>query len=309
VSDAASPILVTGANGQLGRRLIQQLATQDPPRRVRALVRSQRAADSLADVAGPAQAEVRIVDYADATGLTEAARGAGAAVHLLGILKETRSNRYVDAHERPAEALAAAADAAGLRRVVLISILGSRPDATNPCLASKGRAEAILLGAKTPCSVIRVPMVLGAGDPASAALRRQAEAGTVSLVRGGATLEQPIAADDVVAGILAALTRTTDDDLVLDLAGPESLSHRALVERAAMLLGTTVRFRALPAFVAIAFAAIAERLLAEPPVTRAMLGVLEHDDAIDPAPAAEALGITLTDLDETLRRAFEIASN
>ena len=309
MSDADGPILVTGANGQLGRRLIQRLAEAEPPRRVHALVRSQRAADSLADIAGPAQAEVRIVDYADTAGITQSARGAAAAVHLLGILKQTRSNRYVDAHERPAEALAAAADAAGLRRVVLVSILGSRPDAANPCLASKGRAEAILLAAKTPCSVIRVPMVLGAGDPASQALRRQAEAGSVSLVRGGATLEQPIAADDVVAGIIAALAHTGDDDLCLDLAGPESLSHRALVERAAKLLGTTVRFRSLPAFAAHAFAAIAERLLAEPPVTRAMLGVLEHDDAIDPSAAAETLGISLTDLDETLQRAFEIASN
>jgi NADH dehydrogenase len=220
VLDADGPILVTGANGQLGRRLIQRLAEAEPPGRVRALVRSQRAADSLADIADPAQAEVRIVEYADTAGITQAARGAATAVHLLGILKETRSNRYVDAHERPAEALAAAADAAGLRRIVLVSILGSRPDAANPCLASKGRAEAILLAAKTPCSVIRVPMVLGAGDPASQALRRQAEAGSVTLVRGGATLEQPIAADDVVAGIIAALARTGDDDLALDLAGP-----------------------------------------------------------------------------------------
>jgi hypothetical protein len=40
-----------------------------------------------------------------------------------------------------------------------------------------------------------------------------------------------------------------------------------------------------------------------------MLGVLEHDDAIDPFAAAETLGVSLTDLDETLRRAFEIAPN
>jgi hypothetical protein len=33
-----------------------------------------------------------------------------------------------------------------------------------------------------------------------------------------------------------------------------------------------------------------------------MLGVLDHDDDIDPAPAAARLGIQLTPLDETLRR-------
>jgi len=35
-----------------------------------------------------------------------------------------------------------------------------------------------------------------------------------------------------------------------------------------------------------------------------MLGVLEHDDAIDQGPAARRLGIALTPLDETLRRAL-----
>jgi hypothetical protein len=33
-----------------------------------------------------------------------------------------------------------------------------------------------------------------------------------------------------------------------------------------------------------------------------MLGVLDHDDAFDPASAAARLGITLTDLDTMLRR-------
>jgi hypothetical protein len=36
-----------------------------------------------------------------------------------------------------------------------------------------------------------------------------------------------------------------------------------------------------------------------------MLGVLEHDDRIDPGAACRALGITLTPLAETLRRSLE----
>ena len=51
-------------------------------------------------------------------------------------------------------------------------------------------------------------------------------------------------------------------------------------------------------------AAALERMLAEPPVTRAMLGVLEHDDEIDPQPAATRLGLALTPLAETLAHTF-----
>ena len=36
-----------------------------------------------------------------------------------------------------------------------------------------------------------------------------------------------------------------------------------------------------------------------------MLEVLEHDDRVDPGPACRALGLTLTPLDETLRRCNE----
>jgi hypothetical protein len=47
---------------------------------------------------------------------------------------------------------------------------------------------------------------------------------------------------------------------------------------------------------------LAERLLRNPPITPAMIGVLDHDDAVDPGAACARLGISLTPLDETLRR-------
>jgi uncharacterized protein YbjT (DUF2867 family) len=300
----AGPVLVTGANGRLGLALCRRLAEASPPRSVRALVRSERAAGALRALPEQVRPEVAVVDYADAGSLAAHAAGCDAAVHLVGILKETRSNRYVDAHERPCEALAAAADRVGLRRIAALSILGADLDSENACLASRARADAILLRAKTPAVVIRVPMVLGAGDPASAALARQARGPRARLVGGGASLEQPIAARDVVAALVAALDRPGLDDSVLELAGPESLAHRALVERAAKLLGTNVAIASVPAPLAHAFAWLAERASAEPPITRAMLGVLEHDDAIDPEPARAKLGIALTPLDTALREAL-----
>ena len=52
----------------------------------------------------------------------------------------------------------------------------------------------------------------------------------------------------------------------------------------------------------MAAAWLAERLLVDPPVTRAMLEVLDCDDRIDPTDACRRLGIELTSLDEMLRR-------
>ena len=292
-------ILVTGANGHLGRRLLRRLAGACG---VRAVVRSERAAKAVRAEGVLPPPEVVVLDYADAERLAAAAAGCTHAVHLVGILKEGRASRYVDAHEASCAALARAADAAGLRRIVYPSILGSQPDARNACLASKGRAERLLLAARTPAVVLRLPMVLGEDDFAAHSLRREATAAFAWLVRGGASLEQPIYAGDVALAIERALEAPGVDDASLDLAGPESLAHRELVARAARLLGRRPRVVPLPRAVALAGAWLAERLLADPPVTRAMLGVLDADDRVDPSEACRRLGIALTPLDETLAR-------
>src|SRR5690606_28763125 len=217
-------------------------------------------------------------------------------------IKATRRAPYAAAHEEPARALAEAAKRSGFRRTVYLSILGADPASPNACLASRGRTEAILLESPLATTVLRVPMVLGGDDPATAALRARARGSWVFLVRGGAALEQPIDAADVVAAIVAALDRPELAGRVLDLAGPEALPRRELVGRAAALLGRRPRVLPLPLAPVRALAALAARALANPPLTPAMLDVLERDDCIDPGPACSALGLELTPLDTTLRR-------
>lgn len=291
-------VAITGANGHLGQRLLRELA---PRGSVRALVRSPRAAAQVEALGLGAAVDVRQVDYGDAAALAEALNGCEAVVHLVGIIKETPGNRYRDAHEAACQALAEGAERAGVRRVVYLSIVGARADSENACLASKGAAERILADGAVAASVIRVPMVLGEGDYAAAALAGRARRGW-NLVLRGASLEQPIYAGDVVAAVIAVLDAAGPPAPAYDLAGPESLSRTALTHRAAAALGRRTRVISLPYALGRAAVALLERLTAAPPVTVAMLGVLDHDDCIDPRPAADALGIVLTPLDQTLRR-------
>lgn len=298
----AGRVLVTGANGSLGRALIAHLAATGAV--VRALVRSERAAATLRDLAG----EVAIVEWADAPALARACEGCDAAVHLVGVLKETQTQRYREAHEGTALALATAALSGSLRRIVYLSIVGAIQSSNNACLASKARAESILLAPPLATTVLRFPMVLGGDDPASFALRARAKARFVPLVRGGASLEQPIDARDVVVAIAAALAKPELAGRVLDVAGPESLPRRDLVRRAATLVGNAPRFVSIPFGLVRGIASLLERFTANPPVTTAMLDVLEHDDRVDPKLASDALGIALTPLDDTLRRVLGVAA-
>ena len=292
-------VLITGANGRLGRRLIQRLESTAS---VRAVVRSDAAARSLESLTREGTFDVRVLDYTDAAALAAAASGCTHAVHLVGIIKESSTSAFVDAHERSTIALAAAAAKVGIERVLYLSILGAAPTHSNACLASKGRAEALLLAGAVPSLVLRVPMVLGEGDPATRALAARASSRVAVLVRGD-SLEQPIYANDVVEALVHALA--ADVCGALDLAGPVSLPRRALVQRAARVLGTRPKTLSLPLGLGLAAAWLLEQISRSPPLSRAMLGVLDHDDAIDPTEACRRLRVELTPLDEMLAQCLE----
>ena len=290
-------ILITGANGNLGRRLIAALAGRVP---VRAVVRSDRAAAMLES--SPGDLDVRIIDYLDQAAMSAAAQGCSHIVHLVGIIKESAASSFGAAHEGTSRVVAEAAAEAGVANVVYLSILGARPDSANACLASKGRAEAVLMNGSTPALILRVPMVLGEGDYATRALARRAHSRVAFQFRA-ASLEQPIYAGDVLGAVMAGLgLNGAAVSGSYDLAGPESLSRRALTRRAAEILGVPAPVViSLPIAMGYLVAGLLETLSANPPVSRAMLGVLDHDDHIDPGPALAALDLSLTPLNQALR--------
>jgi NADH dehydrogenase len=298
-SSARGRVLITGANGHLGCRLLARLAATHP---VRAIVRSERAKAKIVALPEASQIETRVIDYLDVASMSEAAIDCEYVVHLVGIIKETASATYAQAHEQTTACLIDALKSSGVKRVIYISILGSRSDSANTCLASKGRAERLLLDAEVPALILKVPMVLGEGDFASQALKQKASS-RFNLVFRAASKEQPIYAGDVIEAIVAGITHQHLDDQMLELAGPESMSRKRLIQRAARLRDNdnSVSVISLPIAFGMGMAYLAERLVANPPVTRAMLDVLDHDDEIDVTKACKLLDIGLTDLDETLK--------
>ncbi len=294
--------LITGANGNLGRNLIGALLNESTgDDEVVAVVRSDRAAGTIANSVGeplPERLTIRQLNYTDVEALRDACAGADCVVHLVGILKEGGGASYHEAHEASVEALLAAVAGTTVAHVTYLSIVGSTPTSSNACLASKGRAEAALREGAVAACVLRVPMVLGRGDYASAALANRARKPASSGFRM-TSLEQPIFADDVVRAIRQAATLRLDASL--DLGGPEVLTRAALTERAAAVLGGETRVRSLPRGLGFAMASVLG-LLPNPPVTRAMLEVLDHDDDVDSKLALDALQMdSLTPLDEMLR--------
>jgi len=287
--------VITGANGHIGKRLIRSLIDRGETDIV-ALVRSDRAARTLRDEGF--DIDVQVVNYADAAGIRAAVGRCDVVFHLIGIIKESKANPFELAHEAACQALRDAD--LGASTIINLGIVGSDANSPNACLRSRARAESILMTGPSRVICLRVPMVLGEGDYASFALGRNARKSVALTYRAG-SMEQPVDCQDVITALLSA-AETPLESGVLELAGPESLSRSALIERAGQLLGHQPKVISLPLWLGLVLAAALEKFSSNPPVTRAMLGVLDHDDRVDSREACMALGMSLTPLDETLKR-------
>jgi uncharacterized protein YbjT (DUF2867 family) len=287
--------VVTGANGNLGRRLVAELAAIGEAEIV-AVVRSEHAASAIA---AHEAVTTKVLSYTDVAALRDACIEADCVVHLVGIIKEGGGASYHEAHEGSTGALCEALRDRPNVHVSYLSIVGAEPNASNSCLASKGRAERILHEAPNPTCTLRVPMVLGERDYVSRSLRRRVLKEKAVGFRME-SIEQPIYAGDVTAAIKACAIGKIDAGI--DLGGPEVLSRAELSRRAGQVFGRAVTVRSLPIAMGKLLAVVLQALLANPPITPAMLEILDHDDNVDNAHAFATLGLTgLTGLDEMLR--------
>ena len=295
-------VLVTGANGNLGKKFILSKADVD----ICALVRSEKAKDDLMNFiqANDIQ-DVQIVkcDYLDIHAIKELARSCAYVLHLVGIIKENKDNSFNIVHKQTTKALVEAIKGTGVKKTCYISILGSKESSTNTCFSSRGFAEKLFLDSDVPSLVLQVPMVLGGSDYASKSLKKNALS-KFNFTFRKLSLEQPIYASDIVDVIKIDISRSLKGDQsprgIKPLAGPTSLTRERLIMKAAKQLRVKVKVFSLPLFLGYALARIFEMLFSYPPITRAMLGVLDHDDDIDPSPSCKELGINLTALDEML---------
>lgn len=297
-------LFVTGANGAVGRAVLSRaLDRYGAEIELVAAVRSERAAAQLSSLPLPEEGIVQI-SYDDPQSFAKACEGATAIVHLPGVLVERPNATYELANVHTTEVAVAAARAARVRRLVLVSAVGADPASRNRYFGTKGAAEQVALSSGLSTAVLRAPLLLGPHTEGTRALERETSSRTAWLLAGGQTWHQPMDVMDLADGVLeASLLPEVTPDRPLDVGGPERLRYRELVERAAQLRGTRVRIRRIPPAPVRLFLGARARLLG-PGFSPDALEVLLTDTIVDAQAAAEELRISLTPLDVTLRRSF-----
>ena len=291
-------ILVTGASGFVGHHVVRELAAAGM--RVRAMVRTARGAQALEGV----DCELVRGDVTDPASLRAAARGMRTIVHLVAILEGSPA-----AFERVMAVgtgnLVEAARESDVRRIVLMSALGTGPGATVPYFRAKWAAEQAVASSGVDHAVLRPSFVFGVDGGALPRLLRVARLAPVTPVIGPGTQRiQPIWIDDLARGVRIAV-EAEGTAAPFELGGPETVTWSELWRRLKTSLGTRRPTVHVPFWLARGPAALLERI---PPtlLTRDQLRMLEGPDnaVTDGGASMRRLGLdALVGLDEQLRRA------
>ena len=263
------PVLVVGASGQLGTRVVQQLVALRRP--VRALVRRTSRVDHLR-LTG---VELVQGDLTDPPSIDAACRGAGAIIATANAVAPLHGSSFATVEDRGYATQLDACRRNGCGRFVLVSVPVTPHDRAVPLFRYKRLLEQRLQASGLDHAVLRSDFFMddwfaligsrlpARGDPAALINRPwgflQTFVGAVGDLiekRGMALVPGPadtrhafICIDDVAHALIRAIDHPAAQRAVLDLNGPEALSWSDVAALYAQVLKRPVRVVSTPGWV------------------------------------------------------------
>ncbi|MFV8752445.1 NAD(P)H-binding protein [Nannocystaceae bacterium ST9] len=292
---AGQKVALAGGSGFVGVHVAAELIAAG--HRVVLLDRGTRALpDSLKGV------ERRACDLASGPIDPELLAGCDVLVNLVGIKRSDRRQSFEAVHVELVRSLRDAAQQAGVRRLIHMSVAGSRRDPASAYLDSKARGEALLREpvAGLEITIVRPGVIHGSGDDLLRNLADSIRAAPwFPAPRAGARFAaiQPIAVADVALAIRRCVERPATAGREYDLVGPESLALPELLARVVEVVGRPCRALAIPVGLLRPAVRVIERFGRDPLITLSQLGLLAGGVVGDREPARRDLELEPGPLD------------
>ncbi len=224
-------VLVTGATGYIGGRLVPRLLAEG--HQVRAMTRSR---GRLRDVPWAGQVTVVEADALGGDALDEALAGVQAAYYLVHSIGE--GAEFEDVDRRAAKAFGEACRRAGVQRIVYLGGLTPVDEELSPHLASRAEVGQVLLDSGVPTAVLQAAVILGSGSASFEMLRYLTERLPAMITPKWVNSRiQPIAVRDVLRYLVAAATLPPEVSRRFDIGGPEVLTYLQMMKRYALVAG------------------------------------------------------------------------
>ena len=223
-------VLLTGATGFVGSHVA--VALRAAGHTVRCATRSPERARAKAP-----ELEWVELDLMKPATLAPALAGCDAAIFLVHAMGAGHEDDYPERERASAETFAAAAARAGLRRIVYLGGVVPRTSASRHLLSRQRTGEILRAGAVETIE-LRAAMVIGAGSTSWIMVRDLARRlPAMVLPRWLRNTSFPIAIEDVVRGVIAALALPPGASRIYELPGLERLTHREMLVRTAAAMG------------------------------------------------------------------------
>src|SRR5438874_11503579 len=222
--------LITGATGYIGRHLVARFVAQGE--RPRCLVRDINRAKRLLPVS---KVELVTGETTSPTSLDAAVHGVDTIIHaafLTADNKQSAGNEYEKTNVQGTANLIKAAKKAGVKRIIEISGLGTKPDKPGSYMTGRYLAEKMLKESGLDWTIIQPSVLFGKNAPFIKGLADLIRTSPVVPLIGGGTVKfQPIYVEDVVTVIIKVLQepeRTTNKTYVI--GGPEYYSFTQVID-------------------------------------------------------------------------------
>jgi len=234
-------VLLTGATGVVGSPLLRRLTTAGTP--VRCLVRDPRGLG-----AERVRVQIALGDLAEPHSYRHALRGVHTVIHLAASIRDQPPASIEELNGVATWRMVHAAERAGVRRFLFFSAMGASTHHRARFFRAKALAEQALGQSDLPHVIFAPSIVYAPGDPYLRLLARLSLLPVMPLPGSGKALYQPIWADDVADCVMGVLNGGGEGDhrRRYELAGPDTLSHEAIVRLAVRAAGRRRPFARLP---------------------------------------------------------------
>jgi uncharacterized protein YbjT (DUF2867 family) len=235
----AKPVLVAGATGYIGSRLIPILLENGYS--VRALARNPSKIISR-PWGKHINLEIVSADLLDLNTLTRACQGGGAIYYLVHSM-DPGSKDFATADRDAAENMIIAAEKSGLERIIYLGGLGEESNELSEHLRSRSEVARILSRGEVPVTVFRAAMIIGAGSASFEILRYLVDRLPVMITpRWVDTPSQPIGVRNVLHYLTACLENEATIGETFDIGQEEVISYQQLMRIYAEEAGLRKRF-------------------------------------------------------------------
>ncbi len=273
-------ILITGATGYIGSHLVARLVAQGE--QPRCLVRSKQRAASILPIN---KVDIALGDTTRPATLT-AIQGVDTIVHTAFITadrKQSAENRYQETNVQGTINLVKAAQAAGVRRIIELSGLGTKPDRPGSYMQGRYLAEKAVKESGLQWTIIQPSVLFGKDAPfikGLADLIRSAP--VIPLIGGGKVRFQPIYVEDVVTVIIKVLENPEQSaNKTFTIGGPAYYTFTDIVNELTSVMHKPRIKAPAPTLLVGMGAAMMEAVLPKPPLTKAAMTLFTFDNTTD----------------------------